>query len=789
MNQPAPETGSAPYQPSHPTLAALGVLSIWVAILSLPMLSGQWLAGPYSDQYSAGYAFRTWGAAEWHRTGHVPLWNPTLLGGLPFLGAMHGDVFYPTSFLRLIWPMPPVMNFGFFLHYILAGLFVYLLLRRLHLTWGASLAGGLAYQLTGLIGSYPSPGHDGKLFASTMLPLILLGLVIGMRDRKLEGYAVVAAGVGCALLGHPQVGYYTLIAAGLFALYLTFGDEEGRGPAAMLPWLAGALIAVLVGIGTTMIQMMPLFAYAPYSLRAKGSDLGFDWATTYGIPWSHVPEFFFARFVGSKETYWSTNGLKLHSEYLGLPVVALAVVGVSAAKGRLKYWLGGIGALFLIVALASSTPLYQVWWRLVPYAGQIRAPGMAFFVVTLVVAIFAAFGVERLERGELNRAPLAWLATGAVVVLVAISGTLGAIAVSWATALQNEAGVALSGRAQAAMDGIRWGGTASGAALILLGALAWGSARRRVPALGLALGVAAIVGTDLFINARPFWVYSRADRELFRPDSVTTRLAALPRPARVIEGGLYPTDHLMAFGISNLFGEHGNELRSWDHLWGGRNGRYSNGGSQALWEMWGLNYVALPTGQGAPDSIPGFRVLTRGAETSTGVPATIFERLHPMPFVRVVPGAVKVGEDQAIKAITSSKPFYDQLVLLDSASALTPEPLKALPEPLGISVTFDSYQPGQMRFSLSQPAPRAVYAVVAENYYPDWQATVDGQPVKVERGNASMITVPLPAGARTVELAIRSPAFERGKLVSIASLGLVLLGLVAPPVARRRRRV
>lgn len=788
MNQPAPATESAPYEPSWPTLTALGVLSIWVAILSLPMLSGQWLAGPWSDQYSAGYAFRTWGAAEWHRTGHVPLWNPTLLGGIPFLGAMHGDVFYPTSFLRLLWPMPPVMNFGFVLHFILAGLFVYLLLRRLHLTWGASLAGGLAYQLTGLVGSYPSPGHDGKLFASTMLPLLLLGLVMGMRDRRLEGYAVVAAAVGCALLGHPQIGYYTLIAAGLFALYLTFADESGRGPVAMLPWLAGAGVAVAVGVGTTMIQMMPLFAYAPYSLRSKGSDLGFDWATSYGIPWSHVPEFVFSRFVGSRETYWSTNGLKLHSEYLGLPVVALAVVGALAPKGRLKYWLGGIGALFLIVALASSTPLYQVWWRLVPYAGQIRAPGMAFFVVTLVVAIFAAFGVERLEKGELSRAPLVWLVTGGAVVLLAVTGALGSMAMGWAVSLQAEAGRTLGHAAEAAQSGIRSGAATSGAALVLLGLVAWAFTRGRLAASALVLGVAAIIGTDLCLNARPFWIYSRADKEIFRPDSVTNRLAALPRPNRVIEAGLYPSDHLMAFGISNLFGEHGNELRAWDHLWGGRNGRYSNQGSRVLWEMWGLNYLALPSGQGAPDSIPGFRVLVRGAETSTGTPATIFERLQPMPFVRVVPGAVKLGEDEAAKAIVSSQPFYDQLVLLDSASKLNPEPLKQLPAPLGITITFEAYEAGRMKFTLSQPTPVPAYAVVAENYYPDWQALVDGQPVKVERGNVSMITVPLPAGARTVELTVRSAAFERGKAISLVSLALVLVGMVVPPLDRRRRR-
>src|SRR2546427_6810882 len=83
------------------------------------------------------------------------------------------------------------------------------------------LVGGLAYELPGLIASYPSPGHDGKLFASTMLPLILLALVLALRDRRWQGYPLLAAATGLTLLGHFQLAYYSLIVAGLFALYLT----------------------------------------------------------------------------------------------------------------------------------------------------------------------------------------------------------------------------------------------------------------------------------------------------------------------------------------------------------------------------------------------------------------------------------------------------------------------------------------------------------------------------------------------------------------------------------------
>src|SRR3989442_11753781 len=54
------------------------------------------------------------------------------------------------------------------------------------------------------------------------------------------------------------------------------------------------------------------------------------------------PEFVLKHFAGSRETYWGPNVVKLHSEYLGLPVVALAALGALASeRRRLVLWVGG----------------------------------------------------------------------------------------------------------------------------------------------------------------------------------------------------------------------------------------------------------------------------------------------------------------------------------------------------------------------------------------------------------------------------------------------------------------
>src|SRR5215207_7639774 len=70
------------FEPKYPALTATACFGIWIILLSVPMLSGGFLAAPYNDQYSSGYAYRAWAAEWWKALGHVPLWNPEIFGGM-----------------------------------------------------------------------------------------------------------------------------------------------------------------------------------------------------------------------------------------------------------------------------------------------------------------------------------------------------------------------------------------------------------------------------------------------------------------------------------------------------------------------------------------------------------------------------------------------------------------------------------------------------------------------------------------------------------------------------------
>jgi len=427
-----------PYTPTRPNLVALGFLCLWILILSLPMWTGQYLAGPLSDQYSTGWAIRHWGAEQWRATGHLPLWDPERLSGVVVVAGF-GDLFYPTAWLRLVLPTTISIDLAFVVHYILAGFFLYLFLRMLGTSWLGSVVGGTAYQLSGLIVSYASPGHDGKLFVTSLFPLMLIGLILGIRRRRLEGYALLGLAVGLALLSPQyQTSQYALVGAGIFALYLTFGEPEGLRATDRWRGLAFALAGVLLGFGLSLIQVLPFLHYIPFSPRA-GTN-GFDWATSYATPWIHLPELFSSGFTGTsfEGTYWGPNGLKLHSEYLGLPVIALATLGAGATGPRrtLVRWLLAMAALFFLVALGSGTPFYRLWWTLVPYVNKTRAPGIAFYQVAFAVSALAAFGAERLERREGRRFLVGALVAAGVVALLGIAGAFGSIAQGWAQSHQ-----------------------------------------------------------------------------------------------------------------------------------------------------------------------------------------------------------------------------------------------------------------------------------------------------------------------------------------------------------------
>src|SRR5215469_14922437 len=184
--QKARSTPEAPqYSPRLASLWAALVYAACTIVFCYPAFGGGLLVTSHSDQFLGGYAVRQFGTAVLRQTGHFPLWNPYLFGGMPYVGAMNGDIFYPPSLvLRLLLRADVFITWAFILHIFLCGWLTYLFLRSARMGFAGALIGGLAYMMGGPISSYVSPGHDGKLYVSALLPLALLFLKYAMRDGR-----------------------------------------------------------------------------------------------------------------------------------------------------------------------------------------------------------------------------------------------------------------------------------------------------------------------------------------------------------------------------------------------------------------------------------------------------------------------------------------------------------------------------------------------------------------------------------------------------------------------------
>ncbi len=760
--------------------------------LSYPALGGAFLVNPVSDQYIAGYPFREFAAASLRAGEGIPQWNPYLMGGLPYIAAMHGDIFYPTALLRMVLPTDVAMTWGMILHLMLAGVATYGFLRVLGLSFHAALIGGLAYMMSGQVASLVSPGHDGKLFVSALLPVALLVLTWGIRDGRRVAWGLLAAVIGLGVLSpHPQLLQYLLLAAGAWGLMLAFG---GVGAAALsrrdaLTRLGFALGAVILGLVIGAVQYLPVREYVEWSPRAGGMTR--DHAVSYSMPIEELFNTYLPQFTGILERYWGRNGIHFHSEYLGAGVLLLAMTafarGLATERRRLLWFFTGLVIVSTLWALGGNTPFYEIPLALVPGTKFFRAPSTIFFVSTFAVAALAALGSERVLAGAVHRK---WFigagAVGLGIALLASAGVFQQLALSIALPQQLD-------RVDANAGAVVLGAWRS--FLFLAAALAVCAAigmQRLSGAVGGWL-LAAVIVADLWSVERKYFNFSEPAAVIYASDPAIERIQAEPEPVRVINNafgrdGVYHDpnldfDGLMAHRVRVVLGYHGNELGRYQRLVAKADG-YSQIMNPAIWGLLNVKYIYTNI---ADTEIPGSSVVLGPVRTAAGSTVYLHQLPGEHPFAWVAPVIAKFPDDAVNDAFRAPTFPYRSVALIAPESDTPAQPLTALPEPLSIRARTTAYAPGMIRVTLEAPAPAGSALVLSENFYPGWQASVDGQPAKAERAMLSLMAVALPAGATTIELRFESAAYATGRGITVLAAALALALFGAGLVLDRRR--
>ena len=774
------------------------VYALCTFALAYPALSGGFLVNPHSDQFIGGFPVREFAAASL-KAGHgIPQWNPYLFGGLPYIAAMHGDIFYPTFILRALLPTDVALTWSFIIHLFLAGCFTYLFLRGWGVRFYGALVGGLAYMLSGPIASYASPGHDGKLYVSALLPLVLWFLIRAVRDGRAWAWGGLAISVGLAVLSpHPQLLQYLLLVSGAFALYLAFSAREdgSRLPRSVaIRRLGYALGAVLLGALIGAVQYMPVREYVPYSPRAGGR--GYEFASSYSLPLEELLNTIVPQFTGMLNHYWGRNGIHLHSEYIGRLVLILAVAGLIGGSWSSfrKFWLG-VFVVSLLWALGSSTPFYHLVYAVVPGAKYFRAPSTMMYVTMFSIAVFVALGTERVLARQIgSRYAIGWLIAAGVVAILGTSGALTNVARVVASSFDpsGQRDTMVSSNAPDLVFG-----ALRSALFIALGAgLLWAWTRERLSARVVAWSVAVLMALDLWSIERQYWMFSPPASKLYATDPAIEAVKAAPQPGRVLAVDFMETafadpflhgDGLMVHGIRNATGYHGNEI-----------GRYQNLVNQGLAspEMWrheNVQYLYTTLPDSLLDQFQKQLKLTQPltklvgpVRNAAGTIVYLYRLPGDNPAAWVANGIVRGTDAQAEATVLDPGFSPTRAAIVDSSArveAVDPAKLgTAAPTP----VTIGRYDPGAIAVKLTSPAPAGSALIVSENFFPGWTATVDGKAAQVVRADFNLIGVILPAGANAVELKFADPAYRTGKMVTFIALAIALLLLMSGAFTQRQ---
>ena len=213
---------------------AIGILGATTAGFFWRLLAGQvWLpagGGDLAQFLYPTYAF----AAEWWRRGILPLWNPYLFAGAPFVGDIQSGIFYPLNLLTFLVSSPLAfrdLEYLAVLHFFIAGAGMYAFLRfgRWRLEIGdrrsrngisnlqpfdyaqdkspisilAALAGAIAFEFSDLFITHF--GNLNLIAVVAWLPLILLFYRRAVTDRRVGLAAIAGIILAVAFLaGHIQ---------------------------------------------------------------------------------------------------------------------------------------------------------------------------------------------------------------------------------------------------------------------------------------------------------------------------------------------------------------------------------------------------------------------------------------------------------------------------------------------------------------------------------------------------------------------------------------------------------
>jgi len=654
------------------------------------------------------YIQETW---QTHR--QMPLWRTLIFSGSPFDADPQSGLWYPPNVVFLLLPAAVGFNLLFVLHVVAAGLGMWTWSRAAGTSAGGALLAALAYAFTPKVFAHLGFGHVGLVYAAAYVPWALWAAYRVVRGSWRHAGALGLT-LGWQFIAHPQLAFYTGLVAGLYGLAVgcagagrqgdkETGRQEDRGTVrclrsaicnlqfAILRLLLGAVLALAVAA----VQLLPLVRFAPLSARAA---MGFSESAVSSLP----PRYLW----GLLSAYH--RGFMDYVLYVGVPVLALAVVALSRPQARF-WWMFIFVAL--VYALGTNTPLYGWAFRLLPALAWLRAPSRIWFVAAAALALGYAIAF--------GKPPANLVAFGVVTPITAV--------------------------------------------------LCMVTAARYLPRWGAVAALTALVLADLWMVDATL-VEGRSPEAVFAENGLGAYLAQQMdgEPFRVYSPSYSLPRHIAAhYGLETAGGVDPLYLEEYAAFMEVASGVPCQGYGETVPALDGDGPVALVNRDAVPCPVllgllnvryvaAEFPVTAEGlCEVARFGSTYLYENTH------VLPRALVVGQVEPVESFDMALEWVQTHDVAHAAAVESGRPLPPPAPPKRGGVPFEVQaevawvrrSPNRLVLDVTLDCPG--FLVLSQVWYPGWRAGVDGQPATVWRADGVLSGVYLEPGGHTVSFAYR----------------------------------
>lgn len=372
----------------------------------------QWY--PWASIYNGPIAAKSMGSSDTIRiflpytylyrdilqSNELPLWNPYIFCGTPFLADMHSQVSNPFSLLFLLCPITIAWRIVIPLQFFLAGFFMYLFMRELKISRTSSLFSSIIFMFNPLL----CLSSSNRVFLNVLmyLPLLLYLSERYVKKANIKNGSYLSIIIALQLFsGHFEICMYSTAFIFFYTLYRNWQLQNFRNYKRVLQKTSFYAVFLLFGFLIAAPQILPTIEFSTLSNRASvmlfhGSRSIPPWhIVTCLIPYYfgflNHSDFYTAHYGDYITGIFGYSTGYTANLFLGVYVLFFLIWGILIRNRETNFF---SIALFASMFWAMSGYLYPFMAYFIPVINTIQSPDRIICIFFSCTAILAGFGLD-----------------------------------------------------------------------------------------------------------------------------------------------------------------------------------------------------------------------------------------------------------------------------------------------------------------------------------------------------------------------------------------------------------